>query len=184
MRTISLAQRLKIRTRWMGECPCSTLDGNWKAHLRNSLNHLATALDHIYLETVYPLVPKPRSLRQRYIHAILGEINTPDLIIEMAGKILKKDQILRIQLLLESQRERQRMFTSCGWFFDDFDRIEPKNNLAYAAQATRLVRLATGDDLVPLAIENLRNVVSPRTSQRADTVFSQYLDRTWTWNPT
>ncbi len=39
------------------------------------------------------------------------------------------------------------MFTSCGWFFDDFDRIEPKNNIAYAAQAVRLAERATGVDL-------------------------------------
>ncbi|HSQ27442.1 MAG TPA: DUF3536 domain-containing protein [Anaerolineales bacterium] len=165
--------------RWTDECACSSLNGEWKSHLRKSLDHLATALELIYFETVYPLVPKPRSLRQRYIHALLGEIRTPDLINEMAGKILTKDQIFRIQLMLESQRERQRMFTSCGWFFDDFDRIEPKNNLAYAAQAVRLVRLATGEDLAPSAIADLKNVVSPRTGQRADAAFNYFLDRTW-----
>jgi hypothetical protein len=140
-------------------------------------------LDLLYIETVYPLIPKPRILRQRYIHAILGEISTQDLVNEMAGKALTTDQILRIQLLLESQKERQRMFTSCGWFFDDFDRIEPKNNLAYAAQAVRLARLATGEDLAPLAISDLKQVVSPRTGHRADLAFNYHLNRTWIWKP-
>jgi hypothetical protein len=71
------------------------------------------------------------------------------------------------------------MFTSCGWFFDDFDRIEPQNNLAYAAQAVRLARLATGDDLTPQTISFLKYVVSPRTGLRADRVFEQYLNKTW-----
>jgi hypothetical protein len=75
------------------------------------------------------------------------------------------------------------MFTSCGWFFDDFDRIEPKNNLAYAAQAVRLARLATGEDLAPSAIADLKQVVSPRTAHRADVAFNYHLNRTWVWKP-
>ena len=35
---------------------------------------------------------------------------------------------------------------------DDFDRIEPKNNVAYAAQAVLLTRVATGVDLAPAAL--------------------------------
>ena len=58
-------------------------------------------------------------------------------------------KIRRIYMLLEAQRQRQRMFTSCGWFFDDFDRIEPKNNVAYAAQAVRLTHQATGTTWPP-----------------------------------
>jgi hypothetical protein len=163
--------------RWKEGCACSHLDGNWKSYMRKALTRLASALDQLYIEYTYHLISKPRLLRQRYIHAMLGEIRTPDLINDMAGRILSTDQIQRLQLLLESQRESQRMFTSCGWFFDDFDRIEPKNNLAYAAQAIGLVHLATGDDLAPQTITDLMQVVSPRTGQRADDVFIHHLDR-------
>lgn len=169
--------------RWKEGCACSRLDGKWKLHLRAALDRLSRALDQVYFDSTYPLVSKPRFLRQQYIHAILGEIKTADLINESAVRVLKTDQILRISLLLESQRERQRMFTSCGWFFDDFDRIEPKNNLAYAAQAVRLARIATGEDLAPQTIMDLKHVVSPRTGQRADNVFNHFLNRTWVWKP-
>ena len=81
--------------------------------------------------------------------------------------------------MLESQRERQRIFTSCGWFFEDFDRIEPKNVIAYAAQAVRLARLATGDDLSPQTASDLKHVISPRSGLRADQVFNQQLSRSW-----
>ena len=165
--------------RWMGECACTPSDGRWKAHLRQSFDRLAGTLDALYFDNVYPYISKPRLLRQRYIHAMLGKMTAEALITEMAVKDLTTEQMLRIYLLLESQRERQRMFTSCGWFFDDFDRIEPQNNLAYAAQAVRLARLATGDDLTPQAISYLKHVVSPRTGLRADRVFEQFLGRTW-----
>jgi hypothetical protein len=87
------------------------------------------------------------------------------------------EQMWKIRLLLEAQRERQRIFTSCGWFFDDFSRIEPKNNVAYAAQAVHLARLATGVDLAQQTIALLKHVVSHRTGMRGDIVFQRQLQR-------
>ena len=165
-------------TRWSGECACTSLDGRWKTHLRKSLDRLAAALDGIYYETLYPLVPKPRVMRQEYIHSILGEQKVERLISEMASHPLTTEQTRQIVLLLESQRERQRIFTSCGWFFEDFDRIEPKNVIAYAAQAVRLAYLATGDDLAPQVVSDLKHVVSPLTGLTADQVFTNHLSRT------
>ena len=165
--------------RWSSECACTHLDGRWKSHLRKSLDRLAASLDGLYYETLYPLVPKPRVLRQEYIHAMLGEIEAESLISEMASYPLSKEQTKQIILLLESQRERQRIFTSCGWFFEDFDRIEPKNVIAYAAQAVRLAHLATGDDLSSQVESDLRHVVSPQTGLTADQVFNHHLSRDW-----
>ncbi len=117
-------------------------------------------------------------MRQEYIHSILGEQKVERLISEMASHPLTTEQTRQIVLLLESQRERQRIFTSCGWFFEDFDRIEPKNVIAYAAQAVRLAYLATGDDLAPQVVSDLKHVVSPRTGLTADQVFTNHLSRT------
>jgi hypothetical protein len=66
------------------------------------------------------------------------------------------------------------MFMSCGWFFDDFDRIEPRNNVAYAAQAVFLTNLATGEDLSGDAITWLKPVQSWRSGLRGDVVFTQH----------
>jgi hypothetical protein len=79
--------------------------------------------------------------------------------------------------MLEAQRERQRMFTSCGWFFEDFDRIEPQNNVAYAAQAVRLARLATGANLERDVMRELKDVTSQHSGLRADRVFQSHLRR-------
>jgi len=69
------------------------------------------------------------------------------------------------------------MFTSCGWFFDDFDRIEPKNNVAYAAQAVWLARLATGVDLESDTIPYLKRVKSSHSKISADEIFQNHLRR-------
>lgn len=164
-------------TRWSGNCDCTPSDGKWKSQLRHSLDRLASALDWLYFDFAYPLVAKPRLLREKYIHVILGEIDAERLITDMAGRALTGEQILQLKQLLKAQFEKQKMFTSCGWFFDDFDRIEPRNNLAYAAQAVWLTHLATGDDLSSQVLADLKKVVSPRTKLRGDQVFGRKLKR-------
>ena len=164
-------------TRWAADCDCTPTGSTWKAELRGALDWLAAAIDQHYVEALRPLGIDSWVLRDRYIHVLLGETKAEDLICEVAGKQLETEQIQRTQMLLEAQRERQRMFTSCGWFFDDFDRIEPKNNLAYAAQATRLTYQATGVDLASAATERLRRVVSHRSGLRGDQVFAQQIRR-------
>lgn len=164
-------------TRWMDDCGCAPGDGRWKGHLRRALDRLAAALNEVYADAVRPLVPDPWALRHRYIQVLLGALSAGELIGELAGRRLPDEVVERIRTLLEAQRERQRMFTSCGWFFDDFDRIEPRNNVAYAAQAVWLTQAATGIDLAPAALAGLRDVESRRTGLRADQVFARHLRR-------
>ncbi|MBN2149056.1 MAG: DUF3536 domain-containing protein [Anaerolineales bacterium] len=163
--------------RWMGECACTPGDGRWKAYLRQTFNHLADSLDELYLGALRGLAVDPWQLRNRYIYVIQGRISLRDLLAELAGKFVEGDQFERIRLLLMAQWERQRMFTSCGWFFDDFSRIEPRNNVAYAAQAVRLARLATGVDLAPRVREDLKRVISHQSGLRGDMVFERHLSR-------
>lgn len=163
--------------RWTGQCGCTPGDGNWKAQLRYSFEILSGELDRLYADVTRPFIADPWLLRDRYIQVMLGRTRADTLIHEMAGYALTSEQTRRIHLMLEAQRERQRMFTSCGWFFEDFERIEPKNNVAYAAQATLLARMATGVDLSLDILPDLQRVKSNRTSRRADRVFQQHLHR-------
>jgi hypothetical protein len=163
--------------RWMGDCSCTPSAGDWKLALRRGLDQIGAALETVYVEALRPVIADPWALRNRYIDVILGSVDAETLIHEMAGRRLEAETSRRIHLLLEAQRERQRMYTSCGWFFDDFDRIEPKNNVAYAAHALALTRSATGVDLVPSALSKLQGAVSWRTGLRADQVLTQHLER-------
>lgn len=163
--------------RWLGDCSCTPGDGRWKAYLRRAFEKLGAELDKLYVVQAKAVNIEPWSLRNRYIQVMLGEITAKGLINGMAGQTLEEFQVMRIHLLLEAQRERQRMFTSCGWFFDDFNRIEPKNNVAYAAQVVRLVRQATGVDLTNMVMDDLRHVVSQRNGLRGDVVFMRQLER-------
>ena len=163
--------------RWKADCGCTPGDAAWKMHLRTALERLAEALDEVAKEALRPLISDPLELRNRYIHVILGEMTAEQLIAEMAGRALTSEQTQRVHLLLEAQRERQRMFTSCGWFFEDFDRIEPRNNVAYAAQAVLLTLQATGIDLSEMALHDLALVRSARSGLTAERVFLRHMER-------
>jgi len=163
--------------RWRGNCGCTPGGGDWKAQFRYALERLAAALDRIFVDAARPYISQPLESRNQYIHVMLGQMRVEELLAEMAGRRLPPEVERRLALLLEAERERQRMFTSCGWFFEDFDRIEPKNNVAYAAQAVRLARLATGIDLSAETAADFARVQSARTGLRADQVFWKYLQR-------
>ncbi len=163
-------------TRWMGECAC-TPKGAWKAPLRRAFDHLANKIDQIYIFLASGMVSDPYELRNQYIHVMLGEKDFPGLAQDLAIRPLEDADLWRLQQLLTAQYHRQRLFTSCGWFFEDFDRIEPRNNVAYAAQAVWLTFLASGVDLTDEAMSFFRLVKSSRSSLRADRTFAHYLSR-------
>ena len=179
-RTMSIYERTSWSchhgvTRWQGECGCTPGDGRWKGYLRQGLNRLAAALDMLYVEQLVLLHINPWEMRNKYIHVLLGNVSLAELSGIIRGQRVDDEQLARLQLLLEAQRYRQQMFMSCGWFFEDFSRIEPRNNVAYAAQAVHLMHMATGKDLTAQAIADLCYVTSQSTPVRGDMVFLNHL---------
>ncbi len=167
-------------SRWATGCGCTPGDSSWKGALRAAFNNLAAELDDVYYHYAVRLIHNPWELRNRYIEVVLGKTSTANLLRELGASPLPQQEIQRLEWLLISQYERQRMFTSCGWFFEDYDRIEPKNNTAYAAQAVWMVYQATGIDLSEYATQELRYVVSQSGNIRGDQVFLQHLVRAQT----
>lgn len=108
---------------------------------------------------------------------ILKQLSVQELIYEYSAVTLTRQTLQNLALLLEAQYERQRMFTSCAWFFDDLDRIEPRNNIAYAAQAIWRVSQATGINLSMDASNWLARAVSQVTGAQGDQIFQQNLAR-------
>jgi alpha-amylase/alpha-mannosidase (GH57 family) len=168
--------------RWSGACNC-TPNSEWKEPFRKALEKLADAIDEEYLKLVDGRMKDPWELRHQYIRVVHAEAPLGELVENLSGRRVTERELERIQYILRSQYERQRMFTSCGWYFDDFDRIEPRNNVAYAAQAVLMVKQATGADLSWIAEEELAKVKSWRSGLRADMVFRKHLRRAAeTWN--
>lgn len=163
--------------RWKGDCDCIQTDGDWKAYLRQACDILAKDLDDLYSQVVKPSQVDPWELRDQYIHVILGEYSADRLIDDMAGFVMPTKVKSQMIQMLEAQLFRQKMYASCAWFFDDFNRIEPKNCLANAARAVNLVRMAVGVDLATEIRVPLAQIASSRSGLRGDQVFDRQLER-------
>jgi alpha-amylase/alpha-mannosidase (GH57 family) len=163
--------------RWSNGCACTPGEPLWKYHLRGGINRIAASIDEIYYEFARRLIPEPWALRDHYIEVILRQVRASELISDFSAVTLNSQQLHNLHRLLEAQFERQRMFTSCAWFFEDMDRIEPRNNIAYAAQAVWRIFQATGIDLSGDASDWLAPVRSQLTGTTGDEIFRYYLDR-------
>ena len=162
-------------SRWSGGCSC-TPGSEWKHPLRVALNQIADWVDGVYLDIVSPLLPDPWELRHRFVEVMAHQTSLSKLWQEVGGKTEDFNDE-RMTLLMRAQYERQRMYTSCGFFFSDFHRIEPQNNVAYAANAVWLTKKVSGTDISPAVLKSLADVRSNNTGLRADTVFLQTLVR-------
>ena len=161
--------------RWEQECGC-TPNGEWKQPLREAFNKIAAVVDEEFKKALQKYPISPWELRNAYGLVLSGVKNDEELISSTLRVPLSQQEMQKIQILLAAQYERQRVFTSCGWFFDDFGRIEPQNNVAYAAQAVWLTYLATGVDYTEQAMTWLKPVKSWRKPIQADEVFLKHLN--------
>jgi alpha-amylase/alpha-mannosidase (GH57 family) len=135
--------------RWDKGCGCTPGDHSWKPILRSALDLLADEIDAIYLYELRRLFGNPWLLVDQYIDVVLGTADMGMLIRENTSARLTTGQQLRIGQLVQAQLHRQRMFTSCGWFYEQLDRPEPRYVVAQAMRAIQLIRQATGADLGP-----------------------------------
>lgn len=170
--------------RWSDDCGCTT-GSSWKAPMRHALNAISDWVDEQYLEAFSGLDSMEAShreglaweLRHRYIDVILGLKTVDDLGYELFGESWHDLDLAKIAKLLEAQLEHQKMFTSCGWFFDDFNRIEPANNIAYAAKAVWLCQKVNQRPLDEAVFALLREAKSPKTGLNAEQIFISTLER-------
>jgi hypothetical protein len=164
-------------SRWMDECGC-TPGAAWKAPLRKALNDLARDIDQQFKSFLRQYTNQVWTLRDEYIHVLLNDESFDSWLRKFINQDLSVEVIRQIRMLLTAQFERQRMFTSCGWFFSNFDRIEPKNNIAYTAQALWLTKQAMGVDLQQKALDLLSKVKDQHTGLSCAEVFAKRYHRT------
>ena len=118
--------------RWRADCGCRmaperATQQRWRAQLRQALDWLAGELHTRFEREGAGIFRDPWAARDAYD----PHPHRPDA--RPAG---------RAGELLELERNALRMFTSCGWFFDDIAGLESVQVLKYAARAIEL----TGTD--------------------------------------
>lgn len=162
--------------RWFSGCDC-TPNSDWKDHLRKFTEFVEKIVDDVYREELTKFTDDIWSLRHNYIDVLLGKISEHNHVKKFIPNI--EDQIVaeRIITLLKAQYERQRIFTSCGWFFEDFDRIEPHNIIAYCCQALNYISAINGIDYYDQSKLLLEPVKSVTTGKMAIEIFNKFYKR-------
>lgn len=136
--------------RWYRDCGCSTgaaegWNQKWRGPLRDAFNHLKNLADEVFLrefpkisdvnpwdarnEFVDTLVcPEDTSRMERYLEKVLRDPSN------------KQHRIAAVRLM-EIQKYCMFSFTSCGWFFNDIEGLEPVQNMRYALRAIELFKM-------------------------------------------
>jgi alpha-amylase/alpha-mannosidase (GH57 family) len=167
--------------RWGAGCSCTEGETAWKPQLRAALDHLAVHLAASYERHAAATLRDPWAARDAYL-AVRNGWMTADAFWARYGlrKWLFRNRELEQQTLqlLEAQYFGQAMYTSCGWFFEDLDRIEPRNDIAYARRAISLTWQATGEDLQAEFLAELASAKSWRTARTGAELYLRLPRRT------
>lgn len=131
-------------SRWSTDCGCSVTprpgwNQKWRAPLRQSLDLIRDRVDRLFEKKAEGLLKNPWAARDDYIGVILGERKNVGrfLTLHASSKLRIHERELVLKLL-EMERNRMLMYTSCGWFFDDITGIESVQVLRYAARVLQL----------------------------------------------
>ena len=163
--------------RWASECECAE-HGKWKRGMRSAFNRIAEFVDEEMEKALAPYGLDLLTFRNEYAYVLTGQETAEEQLARLVGRELPDDEKQKLLMLMQAQYERQRMFTSCGWFFGDFERLEARNNLAYAAMAMRLLTEVTGNQNYYNTIYHMLYRVESETSGvRASTYFAKSFHR-------
>lgn len=131
--------------RWREDCGCRggrhpDWRQTWRAPLREALERLRDRLAERYERAAAACLEDPWAARDDYVEVILdGSAESIDAFVARHARgALDREQRSRTLRLLEMQRQSLRMFTSCGWFFDEISGIETVQILRYAGRALQL----------------------------------------------
>ena len=151
--------------RWRSDCGCrirADWQQRWRAPLRQALDWLRDEIDAFYERRAPAWLKDPWQARDEYIEVILDR--TPErlegFLARHQRQALDDAGRLEVRRLLEMQRNRLLMFTSCGWFFDELSGLEPVQILRYAAMAVQYLADLGGPRLDDALVRRLAQAPS------------------------
>jgi len=172
--------------RWKEDCNCCVdydnynkrVSGDWKRYLYSAVVRLSEGLTDITIKRLRELVKDPHHALKEYIHVYLQQVTESDFINKHRIGDLKHEDAVVILKLCAMQIYRLATFTSCGWFFSDIDRPEPRIVIANAKKALSIIaQLGYIDKALSLEesfIMELQNAKSNRTSRTGKDLYLEY----------
>jgi hypothetical protein len=172
--------------RWYRDCGCSTGGGpgwnqKWRGPLRQAFDKVKKTADEVF-EREFPILSdiKCWEARDQYIDVML-EPENPERKDEFAIAVLRshaeKEDRINLFSLLEMQKFCLYSYTSCGWFFNDIEGLEPVQNMRYCLRAIELLKkfLPDGDTLENEVLTILSNVKSNEHGKTGTEIWTEYV---------
>ncbi|HEU5321407.1 MAG TPA: DUF3536 domain-containing protein, partial [Methylomirabilota bacterium] len=146
--------------RWRDDCGCrvrSDWHQRWRGPLREALDWLRDQIDPFYEARASAHLKDPWEARDDYVRVILDRSGSAleEFLARHQRVALDAAARRETRRLLELQRSRLLMYTSCGWFFDELSSLEPVQVLRYAAVALQYLRDLGGGHLEPALVARL-----------------------------
>lgn len=160
--------------RWGSGCDCTPGDTAWKPILRAALQRLSDHVDVLFERHAAPMLADPWEARDHFIEWRNGWLAPAQFWTRFGrhGRKPGKEALaVRAWHLLEAEYCMQASFTSCGWFFEDIDRIEPRNDINYARCAISHIWQALHLDLQGEFVNDLAAAHSWRTQVSGDMLY-------------
>lgn len=135
--------------RWVGDCNCSLdynnhnarVDGTWKAHLFNAVNNLSQELWNFSHTFFTKVLRNPVDACVDYVDVMKNQMTESDFLAKHALNPLESNDMQKLFILLSMQRYRLASYTSCGTFFWQLDRPEPRIVIHQAKKALSFLGL-------------------------------------------
>jgi hypothetical protein len=162
--------------RWSDGCVCTEGDASWKPALRRAFDHLRERLDQTFEQVAAATLHDPWAARDAYLGLRNGWTSGHDFWTAHGrndGRPISQGAQDVTERLLEAQYYGQWMYTSCGFFFEDLDRIEPRNDIAFARKAISLMWQAARLDLETEFLRDLAEARSWRTGLSGAELYRQ-----------
>lgn len=140
--------------RWRSGCGCNSggkpgWHQDWRGPLRKAFDWLRDQVDPLYDQAAKEYFEDPWKARNEYIEVLVdrSEESIDRFLKSYCKKAVEDTERTRALELLEIQRQRLLMYTSCAWFFDEISGIETVQCLKYAVRVLQLVQKVFGRDL-------------------------------------
>lgn len=153
--------------RWKEDCGCSTGGGpgwnqKWRKPLRESLDLLRDELIPIFEKEGGKIFKDVWEARNGYIEVVLDRSPAgKKRFFERYGiKGLDEEEEIKGLKLMEMERHALKMYTSCGWFFNDLAGLETVIILQNAARAAQLAEELAGQEIEEQFLERLSEAES------------------------
>ena len=172
--------------RWSRDCGCSTGGGpdwnqKWREPLRQAFDRVKTIADEIF-EREFPILSdfKCWDARDKYIDVMLEPENTVRRE-EFANAVLRshagEEDKINMFSLLEIQKFCLYSYTSCGWFFNDIEGLEPVQNMRYCLRAIELLNkfLPDGNILENEILAILSKIISNEHGKTGTEIWTEFV---------